>query len=77
MLFGARLARMSVAEIENLTQARQADCESSLYQGVLFTHARPVPSLLPGDQQQSDEAARSLMMIGGMALHRYQTMSPT
>ncbi|TXT16045.1 hypothetical protein VHUM_00548 [Vanrija humicola] len=60
MLFGARLSRMSNAEIEALIDAQQSY----------------LPSVVPDSEKMGEQAARALTMVGGVALHRIECMNP-
>ncbi|ORY34903.1 hypothetical protein BCR39DRAFT_515490 [Naematelia encephala] len=61
MLFESRLDRMSEKEIESVIHASQAQ----------------LPSLQDGELRYSEEAARALTMVGGMALHKFHSMNPS
>lgn len=78
MLFAARLDRMIESEIEAVVLARQGDCEWRVFvRGVGESSLSvPVPSLQAPDAQETATAAAALTMIGGMALHKYQSINP-
>lgn len=60
MLFDSRLDRMAEEEVEALADAQISE----------------LPSFLPSREQASEEAQMALTILGGMALHKYQSISP-
>ncbi len=76
MLFAARLDRMSEEEIEQVVNARQSNRKCHANQLPKLT-VLAVPVNVMTTDRYNETTASALMMIGGMALHKYQLISPT
>ncbi|EIW71713.1 hypothetical protein TREMEDRAFT_27484 [Tremella mesenterica DSM 1558] len=61
LLFAARLSRMTDTDLETL----------------ILQYQPGLPSLQPNGKQTSAQAALALTMIGGMAIQKYQSMTPS
>ncbi|RXK36360.1 hypothetical protein M231_06397 [Tremella mesenterica] len=61
LLFAARLSRMTDIDLESL----------------ILQYQPGLPSLQPNGKQTSAQAALALTMIGGMAIQKYQSMTPS
>lgn len=79
MLFGSQMDGMAEADFEAVVDAHLPECESLFVCARWSTHHElnnTVPSFLPSADQHLKAADLALTMLGGMALHKYQSMTP-
>lgn len=79
MLFNATLDRMTEGDLELLVSQQQPSCECLTSRNI-WTELNHVVSEFKahtGTQAVADQAVHSLLMIGAIALHKYQSVNPT